>query len=96
MRMVQVKLEDEDGRLFMVLIPEGDEDHPERGVVLGPPYLDDLDLPLDVEVKFNNQLFNRGLITKRDLRGHGAELTAALQAAFRVSANKVAALYEGD
>lgn len=94
--LVQVVHEDEDGRRSVVLVPPGHEHQTERGIPVGPPDLGSLGLPEDIEIELQNQLTNRGLLTYRDIRGRGTELTAALHAAFKVSANKVMRLYTED
>lgn len=78
-----------------VIVPDGAAENTWRyGVLIGPPDLAQLGLPSDVEVRLNNELFNRGLITKKDLRKRGHEITAALQAALKVDAQAIMFAYE--
>lgn len=82
------------GRKWLVLLPDGAPDSDARmGVPVGPPPLEALGLPEEIEVRLHNQLFDRGLIRRRDLRRRMQDVVGALQAALRVSANRIAALY---
>ena len=91
--LVWVTYVDPDGRQFVVLVPEGKEQWPELGIPVGPPDLTSLNLPLATEVRLNNQLFNRGLLTLDDVRRHTDQVTAAIQATFKVDVASVTALY---
>ncbi len=84
--------EDEDGLWWLVMVPPGQDGA--MGIPVGPPDLSELHLPADVAARLHNQLFHRGLITKRDLRGRTQEVFAALQAAYRVDVVAVTGLYE--
>lgn len=77
---------DDTGRQWAVLVPPGREDDAALGVVIGPPDVRDVlpDLPEGLAVRLHNELFVRGLLTERDLRGRAAELGAALQSSLRV------------
>lgn len=66
------------------------------GVPLGPPPLTDLGLPLEVEVRLHNQLFDRGLIYERDARQRPSEVVSAVIAAYRVDASRVIGIYQGN
>lgn len=92
--LVRAKYQDDEGRWWVVLVPPGHEDEASMGIPVGPPDLASLGLPEAVEVRLHNQLFNRGLLTARDLKGRGQEVFAALQAAYRVDQGAVTALYQ--
>lgn len=92
-RLIDVTYEDESGRWWKVLVPEGADTPASMGIPVGPPDISELNLPHDVGVRLHNQLFTRGLFTRDDLRGRGREVHAALQAAYRVDAVAVTALY---
>ena len=92
-RLVDRTYEDESGRWWKVRVPEGATTPVSMGIPVGPPDISELNLPDDVGVRLHNQLFNRGLFTRDDLRGRGREVQAALQAAYRVDAVAVTALY---
>lgn len=91
--MVRVDYQDEDGRWWAALVPVGHEDEAHMGIPIGPPDLSPLDLPKELEVRLHNQLFNRGLLTARDVKGHAPQVFAALQATYRVDVAAVTGLY---
>lgn len=91
--LVKAEHVDSDGRYWSVLMPEGEEDTA-MGIPIGPPDLSDLGLPLGIEVTLHNQLYRRGLLTLRDVKGRRQnEVLAALQAALKVDVIKVTALF---
>lgn len=71
-------------------VPDSDAD---LGIPVGPPPLTALGLPEDTEIRLHNELFHRGLLRAEDLKRHMAEVVAALQAALRVDAGRVAECY---
>lgn len=87
---------DEEGRIRAVLLPEGELNiNAHMGIPVGPPSLVTLGLPLDVEVRLNNELFYRGILTAQDATRRRPEIVAAIQSAFKVDAEKVVVLYAG-
>lgn len=87
---------DPDGRKFAVQLPDdAPNDHAQYGVRVGPPDLGDLNLPLALEVRLNNGLFNRKLLTRADVRKRKQELFAVWQAALHVDSTTLLSLYEG-
>lgn len=84
---------DEKGRWWKVRVPAGSATPASMGIPVGPPDISSLNLPLDIDVRLHNQLFHRGLFTRADLRGRGQEIFAAVQAAYKVDAAAVTALY---
>lgn len=94
--MKKVVHKDKKGRLFYVNIPDdAPESHASMGIPIGPPDLSDLGLPIATEVRLNNELFNRGLLIRKDVKSRPIEVFAALQSAFRVDAAAITNLYEG-
>jgi hypothetical protein len=94
--MRKVEYKDHDGRYKVVLLPEDALDHEaSKGILVGPPVLMDLNLPKETEIRLNNELFIRGIITKDDATRHRQEVVAALQAALKVDAGKVIDVYTG-
>lgn len=92
----RVTYEDSKGRKYLVDIPDDAPDsHAKLGAPVGPPDLKPLNLPLQIEVRLNNQLYDRGLFAKEDLRHRRAELFAALQAALSIDVNVLDSLFEG-
>lgn len=87
--------EDADGRRWVTRIPvNARDDEAPRGIPVGPPPLDDLDLPPELQTRLHNQLVDRGLLTAADVRRAGTrELIFALQAALKVDAAALNALF---
>ena len=83
-----------DGRKYLVEVPEGFEHLAQSGLRIGPPDLEPLGLPIDYEVRLNNQLYDRKLFTLADVRLRPEEIKAALQAAFRVDVLTIRNLYK--
>jgi len=92
--LVRAEYEDEAGLWWVVMVPEGREQAAHMGIPVGPPDLSTLELPPEVAARLHNELFRRGLLTKRDLRGRGMEVFAALQAAYKVDTTAVTTLYQ--
>jgi hypothetical protein len=92
----KVTYTDPDGRNKVVLLPnEADDSQAPYGVPVGPPKLDDLDLPLDIEVRLNNELHAREIFSPLDAIKKRSEVVAALQAALKVDANRIVDIYTG-
>lgn len=91
--LIDATYEDAEGRWWKVRVPSGSQTPVHMGIPVGPPDVSELGLPFDVSVRLHNQLFNRGLFTKRDLHRRGQEVFAAIQAAYRVDSQAVTALY---
>lgn len=88
--MKQVTWIDAAGRKWATLLPDSaPAAHARIGIPLGPPSTEDLPLPLEVQVRLHNQLFDRGLLTEDDVRRRGNEVAAAVMAAYRVDALNV-------
>lgn len=84
---------DLDGRKYLIELPEEFQDMPETGIIIGPPSLEMLNMPLDMEVELNNQLFDRKLFTWSDVRRRPEEIEAALKAVLKVDVRKIKELY---
>ncbi len=91
--LVNIDWQDNDGLWWVVRVPADQADDGAMGIPIGPPDVSGLDLPEPVRRRLHNQLFQRRLITRRDLRGRTREVFAALQAAYRVDVTAVTALY---
>lgn len=92
----EVVYQDEEGRFWRRGLPEGVPDSEAVvGVPLGPPPLSALGLPLDVEVRLHNELFSRGIFNERQASTRLGEVIAAVQAAYRVDAHRVLAIFQG-
>lgn len=92
--MKVVRHQDPDGRRFAVALPDWEPPSAAMlGVRLGPPDLEGLGLPKDLEIRLNNQLYDRGLITARDVKSRITEVHAAWMAALKVDATTIVGLY---
>lgn len=82
--------------LYLVELPDHAPDSDAHlGILVGPPYLESLNLSDAVRVRLNNELYARGLFTKNDVKSRTSEVFAALQAAFKVDVARLLNLYEG-
>ena len=92
--MRQVSYEDDEGRFWMVSLPEGVPDSDaSMGIPVGPPPLESLGLPEDIEIALHNQLFHRGLLTAKDLKKRRGEIISALIHSLSVTGRAILALY---
>lgn len=92
--MKEVEYTDDRGRLFRVLIPETDNiERARHGIVIGPPELDDLDLPERVMVELHNQLYHRGLFSIQEANKRRMDVVGALQAAMMVDVERILNIY---
>lgn len=92
--MLDVTYVDSKKRKFRVTLPDG-EINPEHGLFIGPPFLDDLDLPEDVQIKLHNELFERGIITLQDAIKNRTAVEQAIRVALRLSVEKILGVYHG-
>lgn len=82
--------EDAQGRKWATLLPDGVADiDAAMGLPLGPPSLAVLGLPLEVEVRLHNQLFNRKLFKLVDVKKRRADLFSAIQAAYAADGERI-------
>ncbi len=91
--MVRANYQDDEGRMWATMVPLGHEEEASMGIPIGPPDLSPLGLPPAQEVRLHNQLFNRGILTSKDLRGRGKDVFAAIQSALQVDVAAVTGLY---
>ncbi len=92
--MNQSSYVDEQGRYHAVLLPNGtNEKDAAKGLPLGPPSLESLGLPEEVETRLHNELFARKLFTGKDVRKRRIDVFGALQAALKVDIEKVVQIY---
>lgn len=82
------------GRYTAVLLPDGVPDSDAfMGIPLGPPNLDSLGLPVDIQTRLHNELFVRGIYSLRDSIIARKEILGALLSALRVDTEKIAEAY---
>ena len=85
---------DIEGRKKVVLIPE-ESDQPEMGIPVGPPDLTELNLPLELEVRLNNELVNRGILTPIEALKNRAEISLAIQSTIKLDVDRIIQAYTG-
>jgi hypothetical protein len=51
-----------------------------------------MDLPLEIEVRLNNELYHRGILTEKDLRKRRSDAAAAVMAACRLDVDRILAV----
>ncbi len=95
--MRRTEYEDSDGRMWLVSLPDGALDSDaSMGLIVGPPSLEPLGLPLEIEVTLHNTLFARKLFTLRDVRTRRNEIFRALQSALKVPTYRIVELYQDE
>ena len=96
--LVEVEYTDPQGYRWRSLVPEGREHEAAIGIIKGPPNLSDAfpGLPEQIRRRLHDELYNRGLFTRRDLRSRHGELGAALQAALRLDIVTLLNAYSGE
>lgn len=93
--MREASYTDMQGRQWAVLLPDDVPDSEAfRGLPIGPPPLELLDLPFAIEVRLHNELFNRRIFTARDARARVHEISAAIASACRLDAMTMLALFD--
>lgn len=96
MSLERVTYTDEKGRKKYVLLPEGaSKEEAEIGVPVGPPSLEELNLPEEIEVRLNNELYNRNIVTLSDALKDRAGIVSALQAVFKIDAGRIIDVFLG-
>lgn len=92
--MREAMFEDELGRRWAVLLPDR---LPDREANLfppiGPPSLEGLGLPRDLEVRLHNELYARRIFSLSEAKARKMDIFAALQHAFRVDIGRILELY---
>lgn len=95
--MRTIDYHDSRGCMHRVELPdEADDDEVTNGILIGPPDLSALNLPLELELRLNTELWNRKLLTYADVMRHKGELIAVWQAALQVDAMKLMSVFAGD
>src|SRR5881392_3875623 len=85
---------DTEARKKVVLIPE-ESNQAEMGIPVGPPDLSELGLPLELEVRLNNELAARDILTPIEALKGRAEISSAIQSALRVDVDRIIQAYTG-
>lgn len=85
---------DKEGRITIVEVPDdAPSSHDRYGIEIGPPDLSELGLPPEIEVRLNNELYHRGIITRNDAIKRRNDVLGALQAALKIHVQKVIEAY---
>lgn len=96
MSLKKVIYKDQEGRHKVVLLPEEEsEENAAIGVPVGPPDLSELGLPSDMEIRLNNELFYRGILTPQDALKKRAEVSAAIQSVLKLDTERIVVIYAG-
>lgn len=97
MSLKRVSYTDSDGRKRVVLLPEeySDDQAEAIGIPVGPPRLDELGLPLELEVRLNNELFHRGILEPNDALRRRPDIMGAIQSALKIDTDAIVTLYVG-
>lgn len=94
--LTMVTWEDTEGRSWLRAIPQGvPEAQAAIGIPIGPPPLDELGLPREIEIRLHNQLYARRIYTAADARDRVGEINSAIMAALRLDVHRILAVYEG-
>lgn len=92
--MKRVTAVDGYGRWTAVLLPD---DAPASdaymGIPQGPPSLDGLHLPEEVQTRLHNELFARGIFSLRDAVAGRQNLIGALMSALRLDVERITDIY---
>lgn len=81
---------DSEGRNWMVKIPDSapNSDAP-LGIPIGPPSLQELDIPTNFEISLHNELFLRRIFTSKDVKRRRADVIDAIKSAYKMDAEKI-------
>lgn len=92
--MKRVVKTDQHGRWTAVYLPD---DAPESdaymGIPLGPPSLDSLGLPEEIQTRLHNELYVRGIYSIRDATASRKDIVGALMAALRIDVERITDIY---
>lgn len=90
----QLEYVDSKGFKWKVLVPDDAPDsHAQFGVVIGPPQLDELELPIDMHRRLHNELYSRHLFGVKDALARRGDITAAIMFAFKVDTERLVEIY---
>lgn len=85
---------DTEGRIWRVWLPDdAPESDAPMGIPVGPPPLDDLDLPVSVAVRLHNELHARGVWDWTVARARPDLVAQSVRAALRLDTQDVMSLY---
>lgn len=88
--MQQISYTDKVGRMWLVNLPDGmPASDASLGIPVGPPSLEGLGFPEEIEVALHNQLFARKIFTWNDANRKRLEVVAAIQGALKLDADRI-------
>lgn len=92
--MREVTYTDGLGQMFLTRIPDSAPDaHAAFGVRVGPPELDTLGLPIEIQVRLHNELYARRVWTWAELRARRADVADALRTALKLGVGDIERVY---
>ena len=92
--MKQIEYTDMLGRKTLVALPDDVPDSDGyMGIVIGPPSLDALGLPPDVQTRIHNELYYRRLFSVKDVNARSVDVASALMAALKVDVAAIKNIY---
>ena len=85
---------DELGRWYKVALPDDAPDAEAAfGNPIGPPTLDELNLPPSIVTELHNWLFKMNIFTARDAQMHRQDISSAIQRLCAIHTERVVELY---
>lgn len=92
--MKEASYTDEKGRKWATQLPDNAVDvDAEMGIPLGPPSLEGLHLPEELEVRLHNQLFARRIFTHSQAESNKLGIQAAMQAVLKLDILHIVTIY---
>ncbi len=92
--MKRVESVDRLGRKTAVWLPnDAPESDAYLGIPIGPPALDGLHLPKEIEIRLHNELFARGIFSLRDVNAERQNVVGALMSALKIDVEHIADIY---
>ncbi len=92
--MKKTTYKDNDGRNWWVYLPDNaPSNEANTGIPIGPPSLEDLEIPKSFEVALHNQLFNRKIFTSADIKRRRADVVSAIRSAYKTDSETLYAHY---
>lgn len=82
------------GRQWATLLPDNAPDtDAEMGIPLGPPSLEGLNLPTEIEVRLHNQLFARKIFGHKVATANKLNVQGAMQAVLKLDVLRILEIY---
>lgn len=85
---------DSKGRYFKVLLPDYEPDA-SKGMIIGPPLLDELGIDEDLMIRLHNELYRRQVFTFEDAKRRMDEIGWAISSVMKATAERVVEIYHG-